>query len=125
MRRMPLSEEFKKELDKCFWWEFDNIPNLNQPVLVIFNYSPPNENLPISFAFNLRSEPKCWMSVSGDNIRQVEGKSPTYWPDYKDFSYGGRNFYAYSVKAFEDSVFKNISKFREVCERLYAHIDQE
>ncbi len=121
---MSLSEEFKKELDKYFWWEFDNIPNLDQPVLIILNYSPPNENLPVSFAFNLRSEPKCWMSVSGDKIRQIEGKPPTYWPDYKDFSYRERKFYAYSVEAFEDSVFRNISEFGEVCDRLYAHIDQ-
>ena len=119
---MELSKEFREELAEYFDWEYTNIPNLEEPVLMIFNYSPSNESSPFSFAFSLRGNPKCW--ISHDKVKEVGDKAPNRYPDYKDFNHNRQKFYAYSVQAFENSTFSDIAKFKRVCNRLYANIDQ-
>ena len=119
---MELSEEFRKGLNEHFDWEYTNISNLDEPVLIIFNHSPPSESHPFSFAFSLRGSPKCW--ISHDKVKKVGDKSPNRYQDYRDFDYSGQRFYAYSVKAFENFTFSDIANFRRACSRLYANIDQ-
>ena len=119
---MELSEEFREGLNEYFDWEYTNIPNLEEPVLIIFNYSPLSESLPFSFGFSLRGSPKCW--ISHDKVKEVGGESPNRKQDYRDFNYKGQRFYAYSVQSFENSTFRNIAEFKKVCKRLYANIDQ-
>ena len=119
---MELSEEFKEELNGYFNWKHTNISNLDQPVLIILNYSPSSESRPFSFAFNLTGQPKCWMSH--DKVRKFDGKPPRRYEKYKDFNYKGQRLYAYSVRAFKNSTFSNIAEFKEICDRLYAHMDQ-
>ena len=119
---MELSEEFKEGLKESFAWEYTNISNLDEPVLIIFNYSPPSESRPFSFAFSLRGNPKCW--ISHDKVKKVGDKSPNRHQEYRDFDYDGQRFYAYSVQAFENPTFSDIAEFKKVCKRLYAHIDQ-
>lgn len=119
---MKLSEEFKKGLNEYFDWEYKNISNQDEPVLIVFNYSPSSESRPFSFAFNLRRKPKCW--ISHDKVKEIGDKSPNRRQDYGDFNHKGQNFYAYSVQAFENSTFNNIVEFKKVCNRLYANIDE-
>ena len=119
---MELSEKFRAELNEYFDWEYTNIPNLEEPVLIISNYSPSSELPPFSFAFSLRRSPKCW--ISHDKVKKVGNEAPNRYPDYKDFNHTGQRFYAYSVRALENSTFTDIAKFKRVCDRLYANIDQ-
>ena len=119
---MELSEEFREGLAEYFDWEYTNIPNLEEPVLIISNYSPSSEFHPFSFAFSLRGSPKCW--ISHDKVKKVGDEAPNRHPDYKDFNRNRQKFYAYSVRAFENSTFTDIAKFKRVCDKLYANIDQ-
>jgi len=122
---MELSEEFKKGLYDNFRWKHTNISNLDQPVLIILDYSPTSESVPFSFAFNLDGESRCW--ISHNKVKTVGGNNslPTLYEAYKEFCYEGTKFYPYSIVAIEDTVFSNIAEFKGVCERLYAHIDQK
>ena len=108
---MELSEEFREGLAEYFDWEYTNIPN-----------SPSSEFHPFSFAFSLRRSPKCW--ISHDKVKKVGDEAPNRHPDYKDFNRNRQKFYAYSVRAFENSTFTDIAKFKRVCDKLYANIDQ-
>lgn len=122
---MQLSEEFKEGLNEHFQWEFTNIPNLDVPVLIIFQYSPRNEDVPFSFAFNLNKEPKCWMSH--DKVKGVENSQvgPNPHEKYRKFNCKGYTFYPYSVQVFPDIIFQDINKFKKICCELYEYIDQE
>lgn len=119
---MEFSEEFREGLNESFDWKYTNVSNLEEPVLMIFNYSPSSELPPFSFAFSLRGSPKCW--ISHDKMKKVGNEAPNRYPDYKDFNHNRQKFYAYSVRAFEKATFSDITKFKKVCNRLYVNIDQ-
>lgn len=118
---MEFSEEFRAGLNEYFDWEYTNIPNLGEPVLIIFNYSPSSKLSPFSFAFSSRESPKCW--ISHHKVKDVGGESPNRHQEYRDFNYNGQKFYAYSIQPLEKSTFRDITKFKKACNRLYVNID--
>ena len=120
---MELAEEFKEGLKESFDWEYINIPNLDEPVLIIFNYSPSSKSRPLSLAFSLKGNAKCW--ISHDKVKEIGGKSPNRHQEYRDFDCKGQRFYAFSVQPFQNPTFTDIAEFKKACKRLHAHIDQE
>ena len=118
---MTVSEEFQQRLDEHFNWEETNIPNLNRPVLLIFDYSPTDGAQPFSFAFEPGAS-KCW--ITHNKIKLVDDIAPpAFHAEYGEFSHKKHHFYPYSIQVPPDT-FANIQEFKNTCNRLYNHIDQ-
>ena len=118
---MQLTEEIRGALDerfKCFF--HGNVPELPQPVLVIFDYSPTDNDLLLSIAFDGQLGPKCWMSEN--EVKTINGKGPRLHESYGNFKFMDRQFYGYSIAALSQSEFDDIGLLEDVCRRLYAHI---
>ena len=118
---MTVSEKFKLWLNEYFNWEEANIPNLDRPILLIIDYSPTDGAQPFSFAFE-PGENKCW--ITHDKIRIINNQAPSFNEGYRKFVYGERCFYPYSIQI-PSGTFDNIQEFKNTCEKLYNHIDQE
>lgn len=101
---------------KCY---YGNIPALPQPVLVIFDYSPTDNEPPLSIVFDGELGSKCWMSES--NVKEINGNGPRLG-HYGDYQFDGHQFYGFSVQPFSQSDFDDVDRIESICRRLYSHI---
>ena len=107
-------------LTQSFNWKLRNVPELENPVLFVFDYSPrDNPNL-LSIAFDYSGGAKCWMSE--DQVRKIGNKGPKPHEDYRKFTHDERKFHPYSIQPFPQTVFEEIREFRSACQRLYRHV---
>ncbi|MCY4226033.1 MAG: hypothetical protein OXF06_14530 [Bacteroidetes bacterium] len=116
---MNLSEQLTQELRKLYHFKLTNIPVLDQPVLIVLDYSPLVDQIPISIAFDYSGGPKCWLSVC--RVRMIDGQGPFFYQEYREFCFENRRFYPYSIQSFPMSIFQNINEFTSACRTLYRH----
>ena len=119
---MALLKEMEKELSRSFKWRLENVPDLDEPVLVVLDYSPSNDQPPISIAFDYNGGPKCWLSEL--QVYERNGHKPNRHPEYREFVFEGRRFYPYSIQAFPKNIFESIEQFTDACRSLYRHAVQ-
>ena len=117
---MELSIEMARALDQRFKCNLTNIPVLEKPVLVVFDFSPADDMPPLSIAFDWAGGPKCWLSER--RLVEIEEKCPSYHPKYKKFNLEGREFHPFSIKAFPKTIFEEIDAFSLACRSLYDHV---
>ena len=117
---MALSARMKDALTQSFNWRLTNVPELENPVLIVFDYSPgDNANL-LSIAFDYSGGAKCWMSEA--QVCKIGDKGPNPHDDYRKFTHDAREFHPYSIRAFPQRIFEEIQEFRSACQRLYRHV---
>lgn len=119
---MVLSEEFSKILDQNFDWKLTNVPELENPVLVVLEYSPRSDQRPVSIAFDCSGGAKCWLSEP--EIKLIGDQGPSAHEKYKRFVYRGCKFYPYSIESFPQTIFRDIQEFNDACRSLYQHIKE-
>lgn len=117
---MDLSEEMAAALQRRFKHRITNVPVLDQPVFVVFDYSPTTPEPPLSIAFDCGGDAKCWLSER--DLIEIGDHRPKSHPAYKEFTLEGRQFHPFSVEAFGMSIFENIEELTIACRRLYGHI---
>ena len=117
---MDLSQDMKDILGQRFSWSLENIPDLEIPVFIILDFSPPGCDAPLSIAFDFSGGPKCWMSE--ESVKEINADGPRPYAQYKQFSFEGRRFYPYSVQSFGTSLFEEIELLNTICKRLYNHV---
>ena len=118
---MGLPPQMKEALDHRFNWKLTNVPELENPILAVFDYSPSDRQLPVSIAFDYSGGPKCWLSES--SVREIDNNGPKNHPDYREFVLEGRQFHPYSIQAFPGVIFEDIDQFVRACRRLYHHVE--
>ena len=118
---MALSEEMTQALDRRFKYKLTNVPVLETPVLIVFDYSPDNDMPPLSIAFDWDGGAKCWLTET--RLIKINGKCPRPYSDYKTFKFEGRHFHPFSIVAFPRSIFESIDAFTLACCTLYDHVD--
>ena len=116
---MQLDECTRQALADRFKYYYGNIPNLAQPVLVVFDYSPTDNEPPLSIVFDGELGSKCWMSER--TVKEIDGNGPRLG-HYGDYQYDGHQFYGFSIQAFSQSDFDDVDRIESNCRRLYAHI---
>ena len=117
---IELSQEMADALNGSFKWYHGNVPELDEPVLVVFDYSPSNAEPPLSLAFSLAAGPKCWLSES--RVQEINDIGPSAHPDYRRFRLEGRRFYPYSIVALPTTCFERLEVLEQTCRRLYQHV---
>ena len=118
---MELSPQMENALNDRFNWKLTNVPELETPVLAVYDYSPSDRQFPVSIAFDYSGGPKCWLSES--SMKKINDDAPRPYPDYRQFVLEGRQFHPYSIQAFPESIFKNINEFVSACRKLYQHVE--
>ena len=118
---MELTSTMKEALDQHFNCKLANVPELEQPVLIVLDYSLSIDRPLLSIAFDLSGGPKCWLTAS--KVIQIGGDGPNPHEDYRKFVFEGQEFHPYSIKSFPKAVFEDIQQFRRACEVLYQHAD--
>ena len=118
---MSLSPEMTRALDRRFKWKLTNVPALEKPVLIIFDYSPSDETPPLSVAFDWVGRAMCWLSES--RLVEIGDKCPRQYPGYKQFVFEGRQFHPFSVRAFPKAIFSDINALVLACRGLYDHVE--
>ena len=118
---MELSVNMKEALDKFFNWRLVNVSELENPVLIVLEYSPNDKQCPLSIAFDYFGGPKCWLSKS--KVMKIGDVGPKSYKEYRKFVFNERKFYPYSIEAFPKNIFEEIEKFKSACRLLYQHID--
>ena len=118
---MELTTGMEEALNERFNWKLTNVPELEQPVLIVLDYSPSIDKPLLSIAFDSSSGPKCWLTVS--KVILIDRKGPSPHEDYRKFVFGGRKFYPYSITSFPNAIFDDIRQFTRACEVLYQHAD--
>ena len=118
---MALSENMKDVLTRSFNWKLTNVQELENPVLIVFDYSPrDNPNL-LSIAFDYSGSAKCWMSEA--QVSKIGDVGPNPYETYREFIRDERKFYPYSIEPLPPTAFEDIREFRSACQRLYRHVD--
>ena len=117
---MALSADMKDALAQSFNWQLTNVPELDNPVLIVLYYSPRDMPYLLSIAFDYSGGPKCWLSES--QVRKIGNNAPNPHPDYRTFVCDGHRFYPYSIQAFSQALFEDIHEFTSACQRLYRHV---
>ena len=115
-----LSEAMRGKLNEFTRWAFRQVPVLESPVLLIFDYSPTVGQPPLSLAFDYAGGAKCWMTAA--EVRNIGNDGPNFHEDYKEFPFEGRRFVPYSIQQLPPSIFENIDELKAVCRRLYGHV---
>ena len=108
-------------LNQYFNWRRTNVPELEQPLLIILDYSPKDDSPPLSIAFDYSNGPKCWLSES--KVRKIGVIGPKPHSKYGQFTFEGRRFYPYSIVALPSNSFKDIQVLMSTCQQLYKHVD--
>lgn len=103
-----------------FKWKLTNVPVLEKPALIVFDYSPGGAMPPLSIAFDWSGGPKCWLSET--RLIAIGNNLPKSHPKYKKFNLDGRQFYPFSIRAFPKEIFGNIDAFIDACQGLYEHV---
>ena len=117
---MSLSPEMALALDRRFKWKLTNVPVLEQPVLIVFDYGPSDEAPPLSIAFDLTGQAKCWLTET--RLVKIGEKCPRHYPRYKGFVFEGREFHPFSVIAFPKATFCSVDTLVLACQSLYDHV---
>ena len=97
-----ISAAMQEKLNDFAMWKLVQVPVLEEPVLVILDYSPSMEQLPLSIAFDYGRGPKCWMTAS--RVRKIGDDAPKYHEDYREFPWKGRQFMPYSIQKLPESI---------------------
>ena len=118
---MSLSPEMTLALDHRFKWKLTNVPVLERPVLIIFDYGPSDDAPPLSVAFDSAGHAKCWLSET--RLAKIGDNCPRHYPRYKRFVFEGREFHPFSVRAFPNAIFCSIDALVLACQSLYDHVD--
>ena len=108
-------------LNQRFNWRFENVPELESPILIVLDYSPGDDDAPLSIALDYANGPKCWMSE--DQVILIDSDGPRRHDKYKQFVFEGRRFYPYSIKPLGKAPFKDIQALTAIWSRLYRHVD--
>ena len=116
-----ISAEMQETLNDFAMWSLVQVPVLEDPVLLILNYSPAMEQPPLSIAFDYGCGPKCWMTAS--TMRKIGNNAPKYHEDYRDFTWEGRHFIPYSIQNLPRTIFNDIKALQAACRRLYQHVE--
>ncbi len=117
---MALSEQMCEALNKYFKWKLTNVPDLDPPVLVIFDYSPAPHQPIVSIAFDFSGGAKCWLTAT--NVRHENGDGPSSHPDYREFTLDARKFHPYSITPLQSDLFTDIRILKKICRSMYAYI---
>lgn len=120
---MVLSESMRDALNQQFKWHLTNVPELENPVLIILDFSPDEIGGLLSIAFDTMAAPKCWMSEP--NVNMINSKGPKSHSDYKHFEFEERQFHPFSIQSLGTAIFQDIQKLSSVCNRLYRHVNWE
>ena len=83
---MQLAAGTRQALDERFKCYYGNIPALSQPVLAVFDYSPADNEPPLSIVFDGELGPKCWMSER--NVEEINGNGPRLG-HYENYQFDG------------------------------------
>lgn len=119
---MALSKEMERDLGRSFRCSLENVSELDAPVLVVLDYSPSNDQPPISIAFDYNGGAKCWLTKS--QVYERDGRKPSRHEAYREFVFEGRRFYPYSIQAFSKNIFDSVAQFEDACRSLYWHTVQ-
>jgi len=120
MEMLRLNEYVKQKLSQRQKYHFGNVPGLPQYVLIIFDYSPSDNEPPLSIAFDGELGPKCWMTEN--KFKEIGNSQPLNLGAYEDFYYEERKFYSYSVTSYPQSDFNDVNLIEKNCWQLYQHI---
>lgn len=101
----------------------ESVPNVEDVSIIINNYSPTDNQRPISLAFSINIQnkifnPKCWLTE--DNLKEIEGRHLPLHSAYKEFSYKDKHFYPFSVNLSDYKVDPN--SIQILCKQIYQHI---
>ena len=133
---LECKEQRKKHLEKTLKDNFDikfigDIPNITDPLLLILNYSPQNENTKIvSFAFSLSGfyegkdnifNQKFWMTEQ--KVKNIKDNGPTFCESYKEFDCDGHHFYPFSAQLDNKYNFLELQSMTNLLYNLYQHIE--
>ena len=111
----------KEALNESFKWKRTNVPELDNPLLIVLDYSPAdNDPHLLSIAFDFSGGPKCWLTES--TVRKIGNKGPDPHSNYRKFVFEKREFHPYSIKSFPPTIFQEIQEFKRVCQGLYEHV---
>lgn len=125
-----IEQELQPELAKWFQYEICYIDNLDEPVLLILDYSSQNNAPPASFALSLadyeegKFPSKCW--ITHNKVRPVGNQPnlPKLHDAYKEFSSCGHKFHPFSVQLHDYNPQKADS-IKQLIDSLYCHINFE
>ena len=109
-----------RALHHRFKWKLTNVPALDKPALILFDYSPNDDAPPLSIAFDWGGRSRCWMTET--RLIAIADKCPAHCPDYREFVFEGRHFHPFSVSAFPETIFTDIDALRMACRTLYEHV---
>ena len=121
---MILSSEMTHALDRRIKSKVTNVPVLEMPVLILFDYSPfgsGHNAHSLSIAFDCAGRARCWLTET--QLEQIDGDGPKYHPKYKQFAFEGRQFHPFSVQPFPSAIFSDIDALFVACQSLYNHIN--
>lgn len=112
--------DIESALGVAFHVKVTNVPELEDRVVIVLDYSPTDEDRPLSFALGVAGEPKCWLTAR--KVRLIDDIGPNPHANYREFCYAGRRFHPYSIEPIPPEAFGCVSKFRSICRRLYGHV---
>ena len=115
-----LAAALTEKLDEFCHWCLTQVPVLENPVLLILDYSPSAGERPLSIALDYGCGPKCWMTAG--NVRNIGTEGPNPHEDYQEFIWKGRQFKPYSIRSLSGSVFHDFDALKAVCRKLYQHV---
>ena len=118
-----ISAAMQEKLNEFAKWALVQVPVLEDPVLLVLDYSPSMEQPPLSIAFDCGSGPKCWMTAS--KVRKIDDKAPNYHDNYREFLWEGRQFKPYSIQNLSGAIFEDINALQAACRQLYQHVEWE
>ena len=118
---MVAANQIERLLRESLNVKITNVPELEHLVIIVLDYSPTDSERPISMAFGLEEEAKCWLTLTESEIRTVDDEGPSSHPNYRQFAYQGRQFYPYSIRPLGQEVFACVSRFESICRRMYGH----
>ena len=118
---MAVADDIERILRDSFNVKVTNVPELEHAVVIVLDYSPTDSQRPLSMAFGLANERKCWLTLDAAKIQPIGVDAPSPHPDYRQFMYFGRLFRPYSIEPVDRDVFNCASKFESICRRMYSH----
>lgn len=118
---MSLAPELTRALDRRFKWKLTNVAVLERPILIVFDYGPSDDAPPLSIAFDSAGRARCWLSET--KLVEIDNKCPSPHSQYKGFTFEGREFHPFSVRAFPSAIFCNIDDLVSACQSLYDHVN--
>ena len=118
---MTLSPEMTLALNRRYKSIVTNVPVLDKPVLIIFDYSPRDDARPLSIAFDVAGRARCWLSET--RLVNINNDGPRHHSKYKQFGFEGRQFHPFSVQPFSNVIFADIDALVLACQSLYDHVE--